>query len=629
MPRVPQAGDLLGRYRLLEELGHGGMAVVFRAEDPRLGREVAIKVMHAHLWGKAEYAARFSREARAVAALRHSNIVEVHDFGEGEDRDGPPGYLVSELVSGPTLREYIDKRGHPLPEVAVMIVLKLADALSCAHGRGIIHRDLKPENVMIAGGGRPVLTDFGIARIVEGEAVTQTGALVGSPAYMSPEQAKGLTVDERSDLFSLGVLLYQLCTGRLPFFGRDPIAVVLKVLEGQYDLPTRHNPQVGRSIELVIRELLQKDPKDRPTSAGQVMERLQAPLAEVGIEDVDAELARYFEEPGAYNQALAPRIITGSMEAARTAAQEQQIPRALSFCDRVLAFEPDNADALALVTQLTERGRSRVRLVLVLALAIVGLAGAGTMGYLGGGSIESSRATASDAGTGSVAAAVSTPRRDEVATGAAPTAQSTALSPDAGADVEPIPDTRPNPRRVPRRRLRPAQVRRASAAVAPARPDAAVPSERAPDSRAPDSRPRPTHGWIEVALGPYCDVFLDGEPKGPSPLQEPLRVTPGRHTLSCRNGPDGSSFRKIVTVEPGETRSFKGPVVPRIEVHMRLQRYDGVRILGRVYRSDFEIAPRRVRVDPVKGNRVVEGEGRYVPFPSHPCTLTDTPLVCR
>jgi serine/threonine-protein kinase len=350
---VPQPGARIGRYQLLEELGRGGMAVVFRAVDPALRREVALKIMHAHLWGTAEYAARFAREARAVAALRHPNIVEVHDFseGSGEGEQAVPGYIVSELVRGPSLRQFVELHGRPLPEVAALIALKLGQALTCAHQRGIIHRDLKPENVMIAEGGRVVLTDFGIARITEGESVTQTGALIGSPAYMAPEQARGLHVDARADLFSLGVLLYQLCTGALPFPGKDPISTVLRVLDGTFEPPLKLNPQIGGSLDRLIRRLLQAAPASRPASAEELCAALEAVLAEAELCDADAELRAYFAAPGEYNQQLVPRIIEAALRGARAASEQKDPARVLRFCDRVLAFVPEQPEALALMRQ--------------------------------------------------------------------------------------------------------------------------------------------------------------------------------------------------------------------------------------------------------------------------------------
>ncbi|MFH1130270.1 MAG: serine/threonine-protein kinase, partial [Pseudomonadota bacterium] len=271
--RVPQIGDTVGRYRLVEELGRGGMAIVFRAEDPALERQVAIKVMHAHLWGAPGYSQRFSREARAIAALRHRNIVEVFDFGDGSkagDLDSYPGFIVTELVQGATLAQFLQCNGQFFPEVAALIGVNLADALACAHEQGIIHRDLKPENVLIAEGGRVVLTDFGIARIIEGESVTQTGTVLGSPAYMSPEQAKGLKVDKKSDLFSLGTLLYELCTGHTPFASKEPITTVLKIVDGRHKPIDEAEPRVGRELGLIIERLLKKEPQERFASAKEV-----------------------------------------------------------------------------------------------------------------------------------------------------------------------------------------------------------------------------------------------------------------------------------------------------------------------------------------------------------------------
>jgi len=254
------------------------MAVVYRAKDLTLGRDVAVKVMHAHLWADAEAAARFEREARAAAALRHPNIISVYDYGTiGGEGETPIGYIVVEFLQGLSLREFLRARGRLLPDVAAIVISKIAEALEVAHKAGIIHRDIKPDNVMIAEGGRLVLTDFGLARATEGETLTQTGALLGSPAYMAPEQARGDKVDARTDLFALGTVLYELCTGRVPFFAKEPLATVLRIVEGIYAPPTQINPQVGRDLERVIKRLLAPRPEDRYEDAG----ALRADLGEI------------------------------------------------------------------------------------------------------------------------------------------------------------------------------------------------------------------------------------------------------------------------------------------------------------------------------------------------------------
>src|SRR5690606_30960548 len=210
-------GTQLDKYQLLEEVGHGGMAVVYRAHDSVLQREVAVKVLHAHLADREESKLRLQREAIAVAKLRHDNILEIFDYSGPQ---APDSYIVTEFIHGPTLREWIDDSLDPRPAVAALIIHRLCLALGHAHRSGIIHRDIKPENVMIrVDDGCLKLMDFGIAQLLDNQKLTMTGQLIGSPAYMAPELISGRPLDARTDLFSLGIILYQLATGELPFTG--------------------------------------------------------------------------------------------------------------------------------------------------------------------------------------------------------------------------------------------------------------------------------------------------------------------------------------------------------------------------------------------------------------------------
>jgi serine/threonine protein kinase len=601
--RVPQVGDTLGRYVLAEELGRGGMAVVFRAQDPTLHREVAIKVMHAHLWGNKEYAARFAREARAVASLRHPNIVEIHDFCEGAATPGEepvPGYIVSELVRGMTLRQFLDRSGHPLSEVAAMIALKLAEALQCAHARSIIHRDLKPENVMIAEGGRVVLTDFGIARIAEGEAVTQTGAMIGSPAYMSPEQARGLKIDARSDLFSLGTVLYLLATGALPFPGKDPISTVLRILDGKYDPPLRRNPQLGTPLDRVIRRLLQAEPEQRYASAEEIATTLRLVLAEGGIRDVDDELERYFSAPGQYNKELVTRVIDSSLHLASEASRRADYPRALSFCDRVLAFEPEHPAALELMARVSARGL-RWRHWLAIGVGALLLAGGLTISLL-------PRWTGRPTARAGAVVLARPPDAQRVDAARPDVARRDAALPDVAADV------------ARRMKLR----RRVDAAGVATRPDVR------PARRQPDAGPRPTHGELLVTVGPWCDVYLDGRRVGgPAPWSRPVLVPPGSYEVVCRQGAVGSaSYSQRVVITPGRRTVLSGLITASVKVRLHLQGGDAVRIDGHVHRAPFTIAPKRYRVDVLRGAQVTSGG--WVSILPQGCTLVDLPqLRCQ
>jgi len=607
-PKTLEVGDSLGRYRLVQELGRGGMAVVYRAEDTTLKRDVAVKVMHAHLLGEPEHAARFAREARAVAALRHRNIVEIHDYGEGDDE--LPAFIISELVKGPNLREFIDRHGCPFPEVAAMIALKLAEALGCAHERGIIHRDLKPENVMIAEGGRVVLTDFGIARIAEGEAVTQTGAMLGSPAYMSPEQARGRQVDARTDLFSLGVVLYLLCTGSLPFPGKDPISTVLRIIEGKYDPPLKRNPRIGRGLDRIIQRLLRQQPEERQANAGQLAEELRVVLDEAGVEDVEQELGRYFADPGTFNRTLTTRVLQRSLTLAEKATESKDYARALAFCDRVLALEPDHPAALSLMSRVSS-GQRRWG-----PFAIISVAGLGVLAGIGIGLYHLRRASPPQSAPDA-----------EVVVDAAPDLGQGRSDLRARLDRGPPDHRAPDLRQ--RRRPRPGPVTHR-----PRRVDAALALVRVPDAAPPRPRDlslaRPTHAELVIAIGAWCDAFVDGKHVGRSPMRDrPLRVTPGAHEVVCRQGATGRMWKQRITVKAGERRTLSGTVQDLVVVRLQLHQGDAVRIDGKVYTKELKLPPSRRRVDVLRSGQVVPGLGGWVTF-ARSCTLVDQPtLVCR
>ena len=275
-----KVGQEIGRYKIIGRLGRGGMAEVYKGYLESLDRHVAIKLMHAFLVSEQDFLARFQREARAIAKLNHPNIVGVYDFDTfGDDTY----YLVMEYISGGTLKDRLQElaaRGDHLPvEDAVRITSEITSALAYAHKRGMIHRDIKPANIMLTDTGKAVLTDFGIVKLVGGAhasvAFTATGALIGTPAYMSPEQALGKPGDERADIYSLGVMLFQMVTGKLPFDADTPLAVVMKHVNEAVPLPVSFNPDVPFRLQEVILKALEKEPDRRYQSAEEMVAALQ------------------------------------------------------------------------------------------------------------------------------------------------------------------------------------------------------------------------------------------------------------------------------------------------------------------------------------------------------------------
>lgn len=373
----PRIGTTLGRYQILATLGHGAMATVFRARDSQLGRDVAIKVMglmHAARGGASE---RFRREAHAVAALKHAGIVEIYDFVDATDET--PSYIVAELISGPTLRRVLESRGgRILPEIAALIAIPLAEALAVAHARGVVHRDVKPDNVMIEtsdDAARVVLTDFGVAHITGMETMTATGALVGSPAYMSPEQARGHEVTAAADLWSLGAMLYEMVTGIVPFAGKDPFTMIAAILRGTFRRPSQVTATVGADFETIVLRCLKPLPGERFSDGNALAAELRAFATAAGVDG--KTLRQFLDDPEGVVARLKPLVADRAVARARQHARRGQLARALSELGHATAYVPNHAGADRLLHRL-----SASRAAIKGAILIAGLSAAGGLVWL-------------------------------------------------------------------------------------------------------------------------------------------------------------------------------------------------------------------------------------------------------
>jgi serine/threonine protein kinase len=277
-------GQTLGKYRVLEPLGRGGMARVYRGYHPELDRYVAIKVLRPDLVEEEEFLGRFKREARSVAALRHPNIVQVYDF----DVQGDATYMVMELLEGATLKSPLNRArsaGKPMDlGQAARIMLDVLEGLSYAHGEKMIHRDLKPANILLTSSGQAVIADFGIAHIIGGTRQTISGALMGTLNYMAPEQGLEGVCDERSDIYSLGVILYEMLTQRIPFDADTPLAILMKHVNDPLPLPRQIDPSIPEPFERVVLKALAKKPEDRYQTAAEMAEAVREAAEESGIE---------------------------------------------------------------------------------------------------------------------------------------------------------------------------------------------------------------------------------------------------------------------------------------------------------------------------------------------------------
>ena len=255
------------RYTILERIGGGGMADVYRAHDKLLDRSVAVKVLRSQFTDDEEFIGRFRQEAQAAAKLSHPNIVNIYDVGFDEQAY----YIIMEYISGETLKDKIDREA-PLPvETSVRIAMEIAEALEHAHQNNLVHCDIKPHNILITRSGRVKVTDFGIARAVTSSTMTNSGTIIGSVHYFSPEQAKGVSVGAKSDIYSLGVVLYEMLTGHVPFTGESPISIALKHIQEEPKLPRELNASIPPLIEAIVVKAMHKDPVARFTDIGEMI----------------------------------------------------------------------------------------------------------------------------------------------------------------------------------------------------------------------------------------------------------------------------------------------------------------------------------------------------------------------
>src|SRR5690625_1331560 len=253
-------GQLLNeRYKIIKKIGSGGMAEVCLARDTILERDVAIKALRSEYINDTEFTTRFDREAQAATSLTHPNIVNIFDVGEEEDNF----YMVMEYVDGLTLKEYIQQQGPIEVNEAVDIVKQIISAIAHAHDNDIVHRDIKPQNILMNSFGQAKVTDFGIAIALSATSLTQTNSILGSVHYLSPEQARGGMATKKSDIYSIGILFYELLTGRLPFSGQSPVSIALKHLQSKTPSVRQYNPDIPQSVENIVLKSTAKDPFHR------------------------------------------------------------------------------------------------------------------------------------------------------------------------------------------------------------------------------------------------------------------------------------------------------------------------------------------------------------------------------
>jgi serine/threonine protein kinase len=556
---VTLTGRQIGRYRILEQLGSGGMSVVYKGFDTALDREVAVKVLHPHLSQKDESRKRLAREARAVAKLHHPNILEVFDVGADQE----DAYLVTELIRGQTLRAFLEREKLDPPELAAMVVHELASALAHAHEAGVIHRDLKPENVMVRDDGVLKLMDFGIAKVLDrDDRMTQTGALVGSPAHMAPEVIEGQEAGPQADVFSLGTILYFLSTGELPFQAPNTTATLKRILDGAYEDPRQRSGAISDGLAEVIARCLSREPSGRYASATDLRDTLAGYLATLGIEQVPAELASFFADPPSYRTALLQRLCDRLLERATEAYRANRQARALGDLNQLLALAPNHEAGQALLERMNRRRRRiarRKRIGATLASLVV--AGTGiTLAF------HAWRYHPNAPPLPASIALVTAPKpQARVAPPSAPPAETVAPRPPAQVAV----------------------ARRAMGLAAEQLVGRAV--------------PKPVELPVQILVRPYGYVRVDEGARSAEPLaQHLLKLPAGTHrvVVSCELCLDATT---TIDVQAGQPNVFHLPATPKpAQVRFDFKPSDAIVTIAGEHRSAAETAqsPFEVRLAP-------------------------------
>jgi len=499
----------LGRYEIDREIGRGGMAVVYRGIDTTLNRPVAVKVMHSHLLKRQDARERFCREARVIAKLKHENIVEVYDYSgnlpQGAAPDSEDALIVTELVEGISLAEYLAMHGPMIPEVAAMVTAVVAGALEHAHANGVVHRDVKPENIMVGAGGVLKLMDFGIAHVVDMEHLTVTGAIVGSPAHMSPEQVDGKALDARTDVFSLGTLFFLLSSGSLPFNSDTPSGLLRAISEAR--VPDIRGRVRGFPDDLwaILARMMARDADRRFQSAGEVAESLVEVLASVGIGPLPEEMKRFFSAPAVQSVEMRHRVCQGRVALGRRYLAAGRQAMAIREADTAIQILPESEEAIRLMSAV-RKSVKRVRLIrIAFFVGVIGLLSVGALLVM-----SRQRGYPGNVDQADFSAAMSIQRR--VAFEMGPSRR--------GLDG-PLPA-----------RIRPMiRVRPYGAAPGQQASDVQVQPERVEPQAAPQVVPKPEAFPISIhAYPPAVQIQVDGRRVGTGRV-EGLMLEPGRHRL--------------------------------------------------------------------------------------------------
>ncbi len=569
-PPAVWTGHVVGdRWEVKQRIGIGGMASVHEGTDIRLGRPVAVKILHPHVAENPDSRERLAREARAIAQLKHENVIEVYDYSSDDENCT---WLVTELIDGASLRQIVDRIERPMPEVAVMIVTEVVRALRAAHSMGIVHRDVKPDNILVGKAGRPKLSDFGIAQVVNETRMTLTGNLVGSPSYMSPEQANGKRTDHRTDLFSAGILLYRLVCGTLPFRGSTAIETIRKVSLGEFTDPVELEAGCQGAVAGIIRRALAIDIADRYQTADEMMSDMTAVLQDTGLTATWDELPKFFADPPTYQKALRPRLAKELEARGQALLNAGEEGRAVDCFNRALSLGEGNQRTMDIVRELSKRrGRGRFkRLAWATGVALGAVASITVLLFALDrlGPLDAAETETTLGGPVAIIAPrqerkleepkpVEDPKVVEAAQVEAQPAGDVAEEEwQPTAPIEPEKKTRRTRKKDPeaaKKETEKVPEKKATMIAAGLPP---MQEEKKPEPAEPIPETRALYGTLQVGGNVWFDVYVDGKKLGRAPDQSKYPLVPGVHKVRAVK-PDCDPVEEELTIEPGKVHRLK------------------------------------------------------------------------
>jgi tRNA A-37 threonylcarbamoyl transferase component Bud32 len=553
-------------YQIMELVATGGTAVLYRAVQTSLDRVVAVKKLHHHLTTDENFTRRFILEAKAAASLDHENIVKIIDFGV---EDGTY-MMVMEFIEGESVREILDKWRQLPANLAFALVHQICMGLEHAHGKGIVHRDIKPGNIMVTRAGRAKITDFGLAKLAQSQ-VQQTAAnsILGTPLYMSPEQAFGESVDQRSDLFSLGTVLYECLTGHQPFNGESYMGVIQNIIHHNAPHPSKYGVELPPASEGIVLKAMHKNRENRFQSAREFRLAIEKFLGLDALREANDNLKSLLVTDGA-------TVVLPKTE--RAIVKKRRVKKGI-----VVAISVMSAAAFAALGYFTAPQSVRGR--------IAGLAGPSGSRAVAEETVPPEQPAPRDvfaAGLQNALPAAGLIGGDSVGTAdaSAPPSENSRVTPvtdssAAAADAEPAVETQPAAPRVEKTVETP--IERPAAEPAEKTAAAPAPAKTASSTRTDEPAETPTEtvvatarkGWLSVTTEPAAEVYVDGVYAGDTPLPR-LEIRSGQHSLECRT-PKHDTYRETVTIRAGELSS-RNIVLQKLAGRLSLSTTEGAEV---------------------------------------------------